>query len=724
MPPKTIESPAGSPSATAPPLSRRERVVTWLGTARHAVGAMPPGMALSAAFALFVLVGLTFAALFVDRPITGEEPPLFNPSYEFAHTGNLAFPDYAYAMFYGPRLFSQLAIHPPTHYLLVGLALRLGDGIRLAEGLPVLVMIAIALLLVVKSRLSIATQLASAFALFAASSFAIVYFSDSSFGARPELHVAVTWFAGLFALEGGRRRDWNAAWLFLGAALLTLAATMQWFASVAWVGAAAYAVAAFVGVGPSRSRRPIVALVAGVLVVGIPYLAFFIIPEWTIISEVRRSGWSGGLWGIWHFNLTEYGWLRESLSSSLDGPTRWTSGLFQLGLLTRIPPFIIATALLLARRETRLMALASLPPFLFYFFLTPLHGYYVIIEVLYFTFAAVAGLIAAVQWGARALAGAVDWGARALRGAAVPAVATVCIAVFLGWAAWTGTPALSNVTFKYGPLPTPLEVDRAAAQQIVGTNALVTSQHQLWYMAGGRYWHDFTPDLINVCTTLYVRCTSQSSNPADYFRRFQYVADIPILFFDPTQLHAAPRQTVAFAEYASKDLHLRGVVADSWSYGFSLFSARPGAIHAFARTASSMYRFDQAPGAGYTFTSFICPYGSATAIEVLDDPNGYPEAFLPIADAFVKLPPPAPLTQPLPSSNAPLQSIEAVIVPREDYATESAKYAAAGCQVRDHVTGTFGRTDPYRLAENAAPGADQVTIYATADEAVRAARSR
>src|SRR5262249_44499498 len=161
----------------------------------------------------------------------------------------------------------------------------------------------------------------------------------------------------------------------------------------------------------------------------------------------------------WHANIAAYRSLQSSLAPSLHGPTRWTFGPTAIELLTRIPPFFIATALLLARRETRLMALAALPLFVWYFFFTPLHTHYFIAEFLWFTFALVSGFIAAVEWGARALGGAT-----------ASAAAAVCIACFLGWAAWTGTPALANITFKYGPLPTPLEVDRAAAVQIVGPN--------------------------------------------------------------------------------------------------------------------------------------------------------------------------------------------------------------------------------------------------------------
>jgi hypothetical protein len=693
---RTMSSLAGR--VAVPAAATRASVAVWVGAAE---------VAAVAGLALLALTIAVILGLFVDRGVSSEEPPLFNPPYEFAHTGHLKFPDYAF--FFGPRMFDVFVVHPPAHYGFVGLGLRLGAGVRLAEALPILVTIALALWLLLTSRLSLFTRIATAFALAALCAFAVTYDSDSSFGVRPELHVAVTWIAGLLALEGARRRGWHLPRAFLGASLLLLTSMMQWFAVFAFVGVAIYAIAAVHDLGLRRARRVLAALGAGVGVFGIPYLVVFVAPDWDVIRVLSNAGWSGSSWGLWNYNYDVDQSIRTTVWPALHSPLRWTVGAPALAYATRLPPFVAAEALLLARRETRLLALASLPLPLWLFLATPGKGYYGLPETLL-------ALIAAT-----AVVGAVVARVAAFGGRTVVAAAAVAFAAFLGWGAWVGTPELAARTFSHGVLPTPLEIGRAAGRAIVGPDALVTSQHQLWYISGARYWHDFNPDLIG----------RNDISPGAYFRRFQYVADVPTLFFAPNLLHPYPRNSVAYAEYASGDLRLAGFYADTYSYGYTVFrTGRSRAVRGFARFGSTMYAFRSRPRGPYFFSSVICPLGDDGSGEIASTPSlqhltgssgGDVELRFPITIAYAKLPPPTKKGAPTPSSPAPLHSIEGVLVPADRYAEEK-RTAPPGCHARDTVRGTLTTSDAYDLPSRLNSHDLLVAIYRTVTDAVVAHR--
>ena len=654
-----------------------------------------------------VALGLsTVLALFVDRPLSGEEPPLFNPAYEYAHTGHLTFPDYAF--FWGPRMYDTFAAHPPAHYILVGLSLRLGLGIRFAEALPILVTLTLALAVVAASRLSLATRIGAAFGLAATVATAVQFFPDSSFAARPELHVAVTWLAGMFALEAGRRRDWNLGWLFFGASLLTLASAMQWFAMFSWLGAAAYGVAVVRERGWPRARPAVAALLVGLLIFGLPYIVVYIIPNWDVIERLRNAGWSGGLWSLWKYNYNVYAATRSLLWQAARGPMRWTLGAPALALATRLPGFLIGEALLFVRRETRLLALAASPLFAWTFLFTLGKSYYILPELLVVTFAATSLVVAAAQ----RVSGA-------LGGPAAVVITGAAAAGLLAWAAIAGTPEAANAVYRYGPLPTPLEVDRAAALRIVGPDALLTSQHQLWYMGGGRYWHDFNPDLIE----------RYDLDPQAYFRQFEYVADIPTLFFNPSQLHVDyPRQTVAFSEYALHRLSLAGFVGDSDSYGFTVFRpGNQGPVRGYVRIGATLYQFRSATSGSSVLVTLVCPLsddgtGAIPLTPSLARGATGPELHFPIAEAYVPAPPRTPAGSPAPTSTAPLHSIAGVVLPEKRFAAERTTIVG-DCRVRDLVRGSVSTLSAYTLGESLTSHQQLVAIYRTAPEAVAAKRS-
>src|SRR5205823_1979328 len=85
------------------------------------------------------------------------------------------------------------------------------------------------------------------------------------------------WFAGLIGLESGRLAGWRTWRLGVGSFLVTLASTIHYPASFAWLGVLVYVVWAYRH-APAW-KRAVAALVAGGCVCGIPYLVGFVIPH-------------------------------------------------------------------------------------------------------------------------------------------------------------------------------------------------------------------------------------------------------------------------------------------------------------------------------------------------------------------------------------------------------------------------------------------------------------
>src|SRR5207237_7061242 len=98
---------------------------------------------------------------------------------------------------------------------------------------------------------------------------------------RPDDRLAITFLAGLLALETGRLAGWKLGRLFFGAVLVCISATLHYPGSANVFAVAIYAVWV---VRERRSlrrvARPLAALGLGSALVLIPYGALFVFPFW------------------------------------------------------------------------------------------------------------------------------------------------------------------------------------------------------------------------------------------------------------------------------------------------------------------------------------------------------------------------------------------------------------------------------------------------------------
>jgi hypothetical protein len=677
-----------------------------------------------ALLALVVFLFFGVHGLFVDRPVGAEEVVLLNPAYTYAHEGRTTFP--AYGFFYGPRMYETFAVHPHTHYQMVGLGLRADLGIRVAEVLPILVTLLVAIALLAVSRLSTGIQLGFLYGIGAGLALSVEFASDETFSARPEFHIALTWFAGLVALEAGRRTGWRLPMLFFGALLLSVASGMQWFSLGAFAAVFAYGVVAVRALGFRNARMPLAAMAAGALAFGIPFLLLFVRPNWDIINIVKDLGWGSARTSVWRANFDVYANFSDLFrNAAIDGEMLWTAGPAALALATHIPPFLIAALLLFTLRETRTLAVASLPLPLWSFFASNHKAYYYVPEFLLVS-AAVAAVLAMLLLG---LATRVF----ASRGRVL---ASAALSVLFACALLSGSPSLREAEFDGDVLPHRMEVARAAGLRIVGDNALVASQHQLWFIAGARYWHDFFPALVSP-SVVAVEPTSPNArraprrvreqDPRRYFAQFDAVADTPYWSFDVQALRDAPRWTIVAALYADNGLHLRGFLSDDYAY--TVFqSSRPNNVRGYARRGSVMYEFVSSRVGSHVFATAVCPgarLGSArvwAAPETLARSAERVELRFAIAEVFAGPFSAVAQSKPFAPARVRIRNIPAIVSPHDRYRAWKAALPS-GCRIRNEIRGRVGIVDPHDLGRSVRSEGKVVRAYYTAAEAVAAKRA-
>jgi hypothetical protein len=288
--------------------------------------------------------------------------------------------------------------------------------------------------------------------------------------------------AGLVLLEHARRQRWAVLGMGLGAAVLTYAATVHYSLAPMFLGAAAYATALFLE-RPARWRLALGALILGGCVVGIVYLAAFVIPNRSAIQQAFSASNAAG----------DFGWaLRENFSMYAGAALPFRSLAIRQSALgawlayvifaSGIPLFLVVQ-LFAVRKETRLLALATLPLSLFLFFVARrklLAYHYVEIVLLYTVVAAwLASLGVAI--------------AQRLRTPAVGKAMLACLGLMLFV---VSTPQLKLVQPALRPQVHEFDFARAVSKLVLGSRKRVMSQSSLWYLSGATTWLDLTRDLL------------------------------------------------------------------------------------------------------------------------------------------------------------------------------------------------------------------------------------
>jgi hypothetical protein len=300
------------------------------------------------------VVSITLALVwcfFLERRISFDDLIEINPPYMFVNYGVLSWPSHGD--------YYHLALRPPSHSLMVGLLMKALVPVPYAEALPTFILISIAILLVVRSSFSDDVKISLMFGLIAGSLLPAIA-ASGPYGAgimRPDYEWAFAWFAGLVGLESGRLNDWNPTRVFVGSLLLTYSSTTHYPAILGWTGVVVY----FIWIAKTRGwkigRRPMLSLAVGVLLVEVPFLLLWAIPNFLYILGFLTGPGGENFQGI-AANLSFHS--QRYLSFATIFPYYPSRALF-FPLLIGVPCMLFSVPILFSRSETRGLAVASLP---------------------------------------------------------------------------------------------------------------------------------------------------------------------------------------------------------------------------------------------------------------------------------------------------------------------------------------------------------------------------
>jgi hypothetical protein len=411
----------------------------------------------------------------MSRVIVFDEIGLHNPVYTYATTGHMTYPMHGHA--------DYMVVHPPTHYLATALFTKLGVPMFTASALPLLLWTIVLVAILVTGPFSAAASAGLMLGYFVA----VTTWSEF-YTLRPDLHVTTAWFVGLVTLEAARLSGWSPWRLFLGSALMVLAAAVHYWGVASLLGPLCYGAVLLWQRGLRGSVRPLGALIAGGLVVGVPFLLLFVVPLFEpMMQMVRAVQGTGTPADAFARHLASYdafaqritsGWFARPIVAALAAPI----------LEGRVPAVFVACPLLCLWRETRLLgAVGSLLP-LFVLFGSQgkqvgYTGYFSPEFALYFA----AVLILAFKCVCRLRPAPVSrtwWQAGAF-------------AVAAGFA-FTAVPTSMGNGRSWTDRLDALDVIRAASKRVIGDKAAVAvTSAGVWYTGGASYlWNGFNEIIL------------------------------------------------------------------------------------------------------------------------------------------------------------------------------------------------------------------------------------
>lgn len=646
---------------------------TW---ARRAAFAIPLAVALGVAVYAFLELW------YLELTPTLDDIGLFNPIYMLLHTGHLSYPIYPVAD------SDKIAyVHPPGDPIIVAFVMWLTSWPAMAAGAAtILLFLFLDLVVISTARWSAAAKIAFIGGLYVG----IVLWAFPTY-IRPDLRLAGAWIGGLVALESARLAGWSLGRLVLGAFLIALVPTLHYPGSGAVFTIAIYAIWVVRDLGFERARRALVALGVGAAIVLVPYAALFIVPWWhDILTYVRQTNTnSPGILGAIRMHREIYHVIGQrrlggSLLYDLALPfTKWG-----------IPVVLVTTPVFYLRRETRGIALGSLPLLLFLLLFTHTKGagnidYYLPEFILYYaavTYVALLAVGAAVRLVVRHVPTAPALAA-GLVGAAV-------IALY----ASSGPPTYSAIGIggNHHATRAEMELARAVTEPTLPPNALLLNNPSLglWYITGATRVYPFWRDLA------YAPDYS-SYNLRAYLAGFTAIAAGEAATFDTFAVYNKQRLGVS-SWYASGllkpyrfywgDTRTRGIYwGDTRTLGlrFVLLSEQRHRVEgSVLRDGRTMEHYVESPGGPFVLASVVCPV-TATIVT----------AFPGVLQATMFLPGPSPANvDPYVDAAAGVHrlAVQTFLASRTTWETHWRPLAASeGCAVRDLV--------PLRIAWRKSP---------------------
>ncbi|MDA8184223.1 MAG: hypothetical protein M0035_07350, partial [Actinomycetota bacterium] len=613
--------------ARRPRESKRGSAIRLPGWTRTVLARLPRA-ALCAVFLAVAAASLARLWFNTNLPLV-DDLNQFSAIYEWIHRHSLAMPVYPH--YPGSRaIVTRL---PATHYFIVASLMELTHlPVEAAAILPVITWVALGLLAVLAARWSLPLRIGAALGIYGG----LVLWPIPSY-IRPDIDMAGAWITGLLALESGRSRDWDPRLLALGSFALTMASALHWGAILAFLGVFVYVAYLFAARSLSRSKRrqALAALLLPGAVVGVPYLAFYILPNAHDILANLTSG-NGGFDPLsairahvaayhYFFRTREGGSVLAALTSPFSA--------------TGIPVVTLTTSFLAARRETRAMALASLPVLLFLLFVDQLRVglgiLYLTGEITLYLICAFSGLIFAFNVVAkqaghrsarlRSMTHSLDSSGRALRWRDLGAsLAGVVLAAALVSSSPTQPWQQVDDHLSFDASHAQMEVARAAGVHIVGSGATETSPDTTtWYTSGASTWYTPYHDPLAAG-----RAGAAEIRLLDVTR---YVASF----------RALPEGIVGTwigRLYAAGTLHLTGffLVANSdfTNLPYFLYSAHRKTVKGFVLVHGRVLELRQNPAGHQELASLHCPNSSAQTL--LDSGTAPPS----LAGLVTFLPPP------------------------------------------------------------------------------------
>jgi len=583
-----------------------------------------------------VLITAVFWAFFADRPEYFDDIALFSAAYTYLHQGVVSYPVQGQ--------FQSMTIQPPLHYWILGSLMRIGFPAYYAEAIPPFFFLLLAVFVTVKSRFSLPVKLGVFFGL--SVPFLIASFEPH---VRPDIHRGLALFAGLLLLEDGRNRGWSVPHLFFGSVVVTYASTLHYPGFLAWTGVLVYAAWVVVRVGWKNAAKPFFALIVGGCAVGLPYLLFYVLPQWhEIINSVRSVAPLGGIGASLRVHRELYQNIYHF--SALGLPGRVLFYPIHVG----IPLIVLSTVFLLGMRETRGMALAGLPYplFLLTVITHKLHWpMYLLPEFMMY----VTGLVALVGWAVCRHVGSSFW--RRLAGATGFAVLLALILT---------CSVAKSIRVSTRPQVHEKDIARAAGRAILGPNALVGAAHGImWYPSGATHYYDVGSDLLQPLGVRDVK---------SYFHSFDAVA-LNQIFSDVT--YNSERKSLA-SWYADGTLKLKGFyLSDNDTLPYLLLTPdRQGTVTGFAKLRNNrIARFEQRIKGDYVYAAAVCdrPAPFSTTLEFLR-----PRVFA------------------LPLTTSTPQEINVLLMREKEYSKVRSSIANR-CSILDEVTLDLVPVDQYQL---------------------------
>jgi hypothetical protein len=607
-------------------------------------------------FACCFLVLATAAILvlaFLDRGITFDEAGLYNPAYMMLHYGRISYPIHGH--------FDDMVIHPPTHYLVLALMMKLGLSLfHAAAVMPALLFLTAGWLLFI-SPFEFSAKVGLWFGTYLA---AVVWTSTQT--VRPDLTLALAWIAGLIALEAGRLANWDPKRLFAGSVLLGYAAALHYPGAFGWTGVLVYMVWVCRSLPWPEARARVAVMFAGIALIGIPYLVLFLIPFRHEIAEVlHQVQGEGGPADAFRRHVEAYR-VYSSLRPVFAGNQPLVQALLTPLWAWRIPAAFIGPPLLLAFRSTRGLGLAALPQVLFIAFGarhkdTRFSGYFTPEMIVYLS-GVITFVTAAVLWLA----------------ARLPSRVAQMILVTLGLAGLTGLslrdkPSVSGSRVGFTSNLNDMDVGRAAAREIGGPDAFIGSTSLgVWYTSGAAHYYLVSPEVLYG--------PGFTINPKDYFSRFDG------LVIDQLNSWVTwNQQRVSLTSlYLASDLHLKGFWFDERranaesELSWMMYAAKPGPVRGYAMRDHRTYRFDPAPDGDSILFCAVC---QARDLGNHGQFESYLTLFFPLAaDADPRSGP----------DSTPL--IRTLLVSKEQFQRDVLPQSTR-CKVRDQVAGRMVQVD-------------------------------